>query len=687
MIRPGELVVDSFAGGGGASLGISWALGRGPDIAINHDREAIALHAANHPESQHYAEDVWKVDPVEACAGRPVGLMWLSPDCKHFSKAKGGKPVSPRVRGLAWIAIRWAKAVKPRVMILENVEEFQTWGPLGPDDRPDPERKGRTFKAWVTRLRNLGYEVEWKELRADRFNTPTIRKRLFIIARCDGAPIVWPETTNGPGKAPVRAAAECIDWTIPAPSIFERKRPLAENTNRRIARGIKRFVIDNPRPFIVPMQHQNRPVGVDEPLQTITTQGNKFNLVTPTLVEMAHGGKERALDLPMTTIATEKGGQRALVAPIIAPLTHHGADRGQSPADPLATVTGAHRGEQALVTPVLVGVGGRAGCSPERPLDRPAATVTSKADTAIVAPVLVPRYGERDGQEPRARSVEDPMPTVVPTQNGAAVVAPMLVQTAHGERDKNGKKRGRGERSVNEPLGAVLATGNESIVSAFLARHNTERHPTDRPGSAMDEAVPTITTRGTQLNLALASMVKLKGTARDGARADEPLHTIAAEGTHHALSVAHLSTYYGEKAGAAARGQRLDDPLATQTTENRHALVRAFLVQYYSEGSGKDPRNLELPLPAITTRDRFGLVTVEGHEYVIVDIGMRMLVPRELYRAQGFPDSYRIEIDYNGKPLTKTAQVRMCGNSVCPPMAEALVRANLSAARAEERAA
>jgi DNA (cytosine-5)-methyltransferase 1 len=602
-MRPGEIVVDSFAGGGGASLGISWALGRGPDVAINHDREAIALHAANHPDSTHYAEDVWRVDPVAACAGRPVGLMWLSPDCKHFSKAKGGRPVSPRVRGLAWIAVRWAAAVKPRVIVLENVEEFQTWGPvLAETGRPCPERKGRTFKAFVAKLRRLGYAIEWKELRACDYGTPTIRKRLFIIARCDGAPIVWPAPTHGKGRpSPWRTAAECIDWSIPCPSIFERKRPLAENTQRRIARGIQRFVIDNPRPFIVEIQNGSwggSPISIDEPMRTVT--------------------------------AHPKGGGHALVTPFVAPLTHHDEARARSIEEPLATVTGANRGEQAVIAPILAGVGGRAGQSPERPLDRPHQTITAKADGALVAPMLVPRYGERGerwicadcrwtyfagdlpvcgcsrcgsekdpvhvpAQEPRVRSVEEPMATVVPGKNGA------------------------------------------SLAAAFITKHFGERPNGGRLASGADEPLPTVTARGTQLNLTLAHVEVMHGTGA-GRPVDQPSPAVLAGGWHLAE-------------------------------------VRSFLVAFY--GNDKDGSNLNDPMRTLSTRDRFGLVTVDGIEYAIADIGMRMLAPRELYRAQGFPDSYRIEILFNGKPLTKTAQVRMCGNSVCPPLAEAIVRANV----------
>ncbi len=528
-----ELIIDSFAGGGGASLGIELALGRSPDVAINHDEEAIALHAANHPGSKHYREDVWKVDPLEATGGKPVGLMWLSPDCKHFSKAKGGKPVSKRVRGLAWVAVRWAAAVKPRVIVLENVEEFQTWGPVSREtNKPCPDRKGKHFRAFTSKLRKLGYDVQWRELRACDFGAPTIRKRLFMIARCDGQPIVWPQPTHGKHAAsPWRTAAECIEWSLPCPSIFTRAKPLADNTLKRIAAGLRRYVVESPRPFIVQVQNASAgdtPIGLERPLRTVT--------------------------------AYPKGGGFALVSPFVAPLTHHGSDRGQPMGAPLCTVTGAHRGEQALI-----------------------------------ASVLVPRYGERDGQEPRARTVDAPMPTVVPTQNGA------------------------------------------SLVTAFMAKHYTERSPSDVNAASLFDPVPTVTSVDHSA-LVTAHVMKMRGE-NIGHGADEPLHTISAGGTHFAE-------------------------------------VRAFLTAFY--GNERDGGSLFDPVRTVTSKDRFGLVTVEGHDYAIADIGMRMLAPRELYRAQGFPDTYRIDIEFNGKPMTKTAQVRMCGNSVCPPVAAAIVRANLS---------
>ncbi len=575
MIRPpmltldfDELIVDSFAGGGGASQGIEEALGRGPDIAINHDAEAIALHKANHPRSTHYTESVWKVDPKGVTAGKPVGLMWLSPDCKHFSKAKGGKPVSKKIRGLAWIAIRWAAAVRPRVIVLENVEEFQTWGPVLDDGRPCPVRKGATFRAFKRKLERLGYEVQHKELRACDYGAPTIRKRLFLIARCDGQPIRWPAATHGKGHTDAwRTAAECIDWSLICPSIFERKKPLAENTLKRIGRGIRKFVVETDRPFIVEYHSPKRADDhrVRSIAEPIPTQGveNRFGLVAPYLVPTAHAGDQR---------------------------TH-------SIQEPLRTNAG------------------------------------NRGDEALIAPVLVARYGEREGQEPRTRDIQQPLSTVVPTQNGDSLVSAFLAETAHGEVDKTGKKRGKGEHDIAQPIGSVLATGNQSIVSAFLAEHYDGNNQST--GRSLDKPIATVTAKDHN-SLVTSHLLKLYGTSKEGQAFDRPAPTIRAGGTHLAE-------------------------------------VRAFLVAYY--GAEKDGGNLFDPLRTMSTRDRFGLVTVHGIEYVIADIGMRMLAPRELYRAQGFPESYKIDIPFNGKPMTKTAQVRMVGNSVCPPLARAIVLA------------
>lgn len=641
-MTPAELIVDSFAGGGGASLGISWALGRSPDIAINHDKEAIALHAANHPDSLHLAEDVWKVDPVEACNGRPVGLMWLSPDCKHFSKAKGGKPVSKKIRGLAWVAVRWAAAVRPRVIVLENVEEFQTWGPVLRDSgMPCKERRGQTFRAFVSRLRKLGYVVEWRELRACDYGAPTIRKRFFLVARCDGQQIAWPTPTHGKGRAlPWRTAAECIDWAIPCHSIFLTKeearavgvrRPLAPATMRRIARGIKKFVLDNPHPFIVGVggrQGQSPERSVEQPLQTITAKADSA-IVVPSLVTYYGGetaGAERIADLeePLRTQGTEN--RFGLVTPYLVPMQHENSPT--SVEDPLQTIT-TQGNKFNVVSPYLVrtahgdqDASGKRRGKGEHSLGEPLPTVLASGDFGLVSPFLVPRYGEREGQQPRSASVEQPLPTIVPTQNGAQLVATFLAKH-YGGHETPGSQ-------LDMPLGTVTTQDHNHLVTAHIAKHYG-----DRIGSSLDE----------------------------------PLHTVVADGVHHALIASHIKRDFGTSTGAA-----IDSPLPTITSDGGgHAsLVASFLMAYY--GTQQRTGNLSEPMPAVTSKDRFALVTVDSVEYVIADIGMRMLMPRELYRAQGFPDSYRIDIPFNGKPLTKTAQVRMVGNSVPPEVACAILK-------------
>jgi len=458
-----EIIVDNFAGGGGASTGIEMATGLSVDIAINHDPDAIAMHKVNHPDTEHYCESVWDVDPVKAVKGRKVGLAWFSPDCKHFSKAKGGKPIEKKIRGLAWIAVKWAIAVKPRVIMLENVEEFKTWGPLNDEGYPDITQKGKTFVSFVKALESLGYKVEFKELRACDYGAPTIRKRFFMVARRDGKPIEWPKSTHGDplslevqaGKPkPWRTASEVIDWSIGTPSIFGRKKDLSDNTMRRIARGIQRFVIDKPNPFVVRI------------------------------------------------------GQ-----------TGFGGDRLQYE------------------------------------LDKPLTTITTKAEHLLVTPFISSYYTET-------------------SENGV---------------------RGL---TVIEPLHTITAGGNRfALISAFIAQH-------------------------------------------------------------FGTSTGHI----------------LDKPLNTITAVNKASLVTAFLTKYYGSDVGQAIDN---PLHTVTTRDLFGLVTIKGQDYQIVDIGMRMLQPHELFAAQGFPQNYIIDQDSEGKNYSKAKQVARCGNAVPPPFADALVRANL----------
>ncbi|MEK3947292.1 DNA cytosine methyltransferase [Paenibacillus sp. FSL H7-0703] len=596
-----EIIVDNFAGGGGASTGIELATGRSVDIAINHDPAAIAMHRANHPDTEHFCESVWDVDPREVAAGRPVGLAWLSPDCKHFSKAKGGKPVEKGIRGLAWVAVRWAATVKPRVIMLENVEEFKTWGPLLQDGYPDPDQKGRTFNSFVNALKRQGYRVEWKELRACDYGAPTIRKRLFLIARRDGCPIVWPEPTHGAPDSPEvkagkrkpwRTAAEIIDWSRPCPSIFERKKPLAENTLRRIARGIQRFVINNPQPFVMRVNfagsNHHYCDSIDDPLKTITAK-NGWGVVTPYIARIGQTG--------------------------------FGADRLQyQVTDPLTTVT--TKAEHLLVTPVLgVNTTGHPGNSPTEPLR----TVTTGGHHMLVSPTLIQMgYGDPEGR--RVLDLEKPVGTVTAGGNKFAVAAACLIK------HYGGGYTGAGN-GVEDPLSTVTTVDHNALVTAHIARHFGES-----VGSSMHEPIGTVTAGGGGKSALVTShLVKMKGTNIEQP-VEEPIQTITAGGNH-----------FGE--------------------------VRAFLLKYY--GSADNGQTMEGPLHTITTKDRFGLVTIHGVDYQIVDIGMRMLEPHELFAAQGFPSTYIIDTDADGKRYSKSAQVARCGNAVPPPFAEALVRANL----------
>ncbi|AYF32322.1 DNA (cytosine-5-)-methyltransferase [Vreelandella alkaliphila] len=501
-----ELVVDNFAGGGGASEGIEQALGRSVDLAINHDTTAIAVHTANHPGSEHSVADVWDIDPEQATNGMPVGLAWFSPDCRHHSKAKGGRPVSKSVRGLAWVAARWAAKVKPRVIVLENVEEFLDWGPLikGSDGklRPCPARKGQTFRGFVRTLRRHGYQVDWQILRACDYGAPTIRKRLFLIARRDGLPIVWPKPTHADPKAPAvqrgklqpwRTAAECIDWSLPCPSIFDRKKPLATATLNRIAKGVMRYVVNHQQPFIVKLNHT---------------------------------------------------------------ASYYTPFRGQSLLQPLQTIT---------------------------------------------------------------------------TAPGYALVTPFITECANASSQRN--------MAADEPLRTQCAQvkgGHFAVVSAFLAKHYT-----GVVGADLRDPLPTVTTTDHNA-LVSAFMINMKGSQRSAKDAREPLTTICASTTHAYLTA-------------------------------------AFLAPYYGSGSGETGRDLRQPAPTVTTKDRFQLVTVmiDGEQYAIVDIGMRMLQPHELAMAQGFPASYQFA-HIDGTPLAKHKQVRLIGNSVCPPLARAIVDANFT---------
>lgn len=601
-----ELIIDNFAGGGGTSTGLEAAFGRPVDIAINHDPEALAMHAINHPYTRHLCESVWDVDPIEVTSNQPVGLVWLSPDCKHFSKAKGGTPVSKNIRGLAWVGMRWAALTKPRVLMLENVSEFTTWGPLIVDAegnaRPDPAKRGRTFNSFVRQLRELGYAVEYNEQRACDDGAPTIRKRLFLIARRDHRPIYFTGHSHGSptspavraGKAqPWRTAAECIDFSLPSDSVLDRKKPLAANTLRRVAKGLWRYVLNNPTPFIVgagkPV-YSGKPVPLDQPMGTLTTENHRA-LVQPVLApfigEHANGSGQRSMPAnePLRTICAQvKGGHFSVIAPTLAPLrgTSESHLGGHDILSPLSTISagGTHHG---LVGANLVTIG----------------------------------YGERQGQDARVHDIES-------------------------------------------PLGTVIAGGvKHALVTAFMEQAN---------GGFYDG---------------------------DGRSLESPLSTITSAGSNQRLVTAYCIKYYSN----GGQWQGLNVPMHTLPTKARMGLVQSVQVRAdsiepeYLERARKCAELLHAYLPEHFPEP--AEIVLIG-EWILVDITLRMLKPRELFRAQGFPDSYIIHeipdpalLFKDGKqvanpltvpriPLSGTAQVRMCGNSVSPIQAEALVRANFA---------
>lgn len=554
------LIVDLFAGGGGASTGIEAALGRDVDLALNHDPIALAVHRANHPRTLHLEADIWRAKPMDVTNGRPVALLWASPDCTHFSIAKGGKPRKKKIRSLAWKVCRWARDVRPAVICLENVQEFRGWGPLGKDDKPIKARMGETFHRWKRQLERLGYIVDHRILDASHYGAPTKRKRLFLVARCDGLPIRWPEITHGAGGEPLHTAAECIDWSLRCPSIFERKRPLADKTLWRIAQGIRRFVLENPRPFIIGIDHQSsRSIdGLDAPLSTVTTENR-----------------------------------------------------------------------HAVIVPSIVGVGGRAGQSGPVGMDEQLGTIAAKNDRALVAPHLI--KVNHGGQDPRGEQLGLPLSTVTAQRRGHALVAPTLIQTGYGER--------KGQRprylDLHEPIGTLMGGGQKhALVTAFLNKHYNGPRPSI--GSDLQDPIGTVTS------------------------AD-----------HHSLAAVALAKFRGTSPGQPGSGS-VEEPLPTISAGGIHvAEVRAFLAVYYGQDSGQ---LLTEPMRTITAKHRLGLVTVSGVDYQIVDIGMRMLEPHELLRAQfgRFAESYDLSA-----AKTKGDQVRLIGNSVCPEVAEALVAANL----------
>lgn len=745
------------------------------------------MHEANHPWTRHYKTDVRELDPIVVTRNKRVGLAWFSPDCTFFSKSRGGKPMRGKgktVRGLSWVVINWARKVRPRVIILENVEEFQEWGPvvkkLDPKGRPvldesgNPwfvpcvNRKGKTFQKWVRRAEQLGYRVEWKELRGCDYGDPTIRKRLFIILRCDNEPIVWPAATHGkPGSAdvvsgkklPWRAAADIIDWSLPCHSIFLTtaegravgvNRPLKENTMKRIFAGLKRYVLECAKPFVVYANHGGdwfRGYGADDPCNTVTcsrdavgvvdpllapyvaspahstttgrgknhwgpdeplptqTTSNDKCVVLPVMTYGQHGGANRSAEEPMHTVTTSDGDQNAIVVPVLD--SQYGNSQGVSVGDPHPTVMAGGGGKSALISPVLGSTSHTKGNGAYvSSLTEPAKTVTTGVEQCVIAPILDSCYGNRpDGSMSKAAGCDEPLKAVLAGGKHHALVTPIL-DAYHGPK---GDVVGR-SGELSEPLRTQDTSNRHALVNAFIAQHNTgmvghspglplstitntgaqqqivnafvAQHNTGSVANSAGLPLTTITNRGTQQQVVAASMI----TNTSGHGPGDPNGPVATvtTGQQQGIAAAFMSHHYTSNTGGGQGNP--DKPAKTVTASGgHHSAVLAFLQKYY--GTGGQHSACDDPLHTASTKARFGVVTVNEMEYQIVDIGMRMLTARELFSAQGFPRDYKIDVwcddrrNKDGKPmkpgyLTKQAQVRCAGNSVCPGVATALVAAN-----------
>lgn len=675
-------IVDLFAGGGGWSTGCEMALGRSPDIAINHNDDALSLHRANHPQTRHFIADVFEVNPHGATQGRSVGWLHMSPDCTHHSQASGGQPRDKKIRALSWVGYRWAAQVRPDVISLENVKQILKWGPLvakrdkvtgrvlkrtevvlrtprgtstkiewvpaAPNERvpvqdqylvPDPKREGRTWRKFVRKLEALGYEVQHRVLCAADQGGHTTRERLWMIARCDGQPISWEGLKTharkaGPDQRKWKPAAECIDFSDLGKSIFDRKKPLAPATMRRIAKGIKRYVLDNPQPFIVNNMTNNVPRPIDMPMATGCTGNHKF-LATPVIAKFRSDSSGHAVDEPLPTItsggncARDAGAAHALgiVSPVIVPIAHYNgqSEPVHSLEDPMRTVMAATKG----------------------------------GEFSLASPILVPATHQGDD---RSHSIEEPMRTITAAHRGETMlVSPVLVQTGYGERD------GQSPRSldIEAPIGTVVGTGKHAIATAYMMQANDGYNTT--VGRKLDDPMTTVTNTGSQQQLVTAHLAHLRGNC-DARNPEDPLMTVSAGGQHHGVVSTFLA---GCRTDESNRARSVADSCILSPEQEASALrVSDFLLENYpQDGKRNEPA---------TTKERLALVTVfiKGQPYVIIDIRLRMLKPRELFRGQDFPDDYIIDHGHDGRKFSISAQVRMCGNSVDPVQAAAIIRAN-----------
>lgn len=681
-----EIIVDNFAGGGGASTGIELAAGRPVAIAINHDPDAILLHKTNHPYTEHLQASVWDVDPVEVCKGRPVGLAWFSPDCKHFSKAKGSALVDRNIRGLAWIVLRWAAKVRPRVIMLENVEEFQTWGPVR-KGKPIKKKAGQTFRKWKDQLEDLGYVIEHRELVAADYGAPTTRKRFVLVARCDGKPIVWPERTHAPrdseevksGKLkPWRSAAEIIDWTLPGYSIFASRqeiweqhgvraqRPLKPNTLRRIIRGVDKFTIKSGNPFIVPTGYGERKgqaprvQDLADPLGTVVAR-DKFTVcqpvATPFVAQQKFSNPAQDATNPLSTITSV--GAHQVVEPLLVPATfsNTGGSVGDSVTGPVHTIRTA--GGQVLASANLMSIGQTGGGDRIRDMREPVPTTVSKQECCAVAANLI-QYHTEQTENVRGQGVDDPVMTVDSSNRYGLAGCNLVEYYGNGN-----------PIDVTDPLHTVTAHDREGVVSAHI-----QKFFGGVVGEDTREPLPTVTTVD---HNALAAVHVEKYFAGEykgcGDSADAPLSTVTVQ-PRHGAAAAHIVEFKGQDIG-----QSVDKPLRTITASwGEFAECRAVLTKAPGRDLGNWPQIRELLNEYCgynLADDEVILLIIRGIAYYISDITLRMLTPRELYNAMGFPVDYIIDKGYKGNVYPKDKQVARCGNAVCPPLAEAMVRANL----------
>lgn len=685
-----EIIVDNFAGGGGASTGIELAAGRPVAIAINHDPSAILLHKTNHPYTEHLQASVWDVDPVEVCKGRPVGLAWFSPDCKHFSKAKGSALVDRNIRGLAWIVLRWAAKVRPRVIMLENVEEFQTWGPVR-KGKPIKKKVGQTFRKWKQQLEDLGYVIEHRELVAADYGAPTTRKRFVLVGRCDGKPIVWPERTHAPrdseevksGKLkPWRSAAEIIDWTLPGYSIFASRqeiwdkygvraqRPLKPNTLRRIIRGVDKFTIKSGNPFIVPTGYGERKgqsprvKNIIDPLDTVVATG-KFTLCQPVATPFTFGNTTGSVGAPgsdpVHTVTT--AGNQMLGVPVMTPFVTQQkfSNPAQDATNPLSTITavGAHQVVEPLLVPATFSnTGGSVGDSVVGPVH----TIRT-AGGQVLASANLMSIGQTGGGD-RIRDVREPVPTAVSKQECRAVAANLIQY--HTEQSE--KVRGQG---MDDPVMTVDGSNRYGLASCNLVEYYGNGNPID-----VTDPLHTVTAHDREAVVCAHIDKYFAGEYRGcGDSANSPLSTVTVQ-PRHGVAVAHVAEFKGQDIG-----QSVDKPLRTITAScGEFAECRAVLTKAPGRDLGNWPQIRDLLNEYCgynLANDEVILLIIHGIAYYISDITLRMLTPRELYNAMGFPEDYIIEKDYNGNVYPKDKQVARCGNAVCPPLAEAMVRANL----------